>query len=124
MFFFNFITNLCIPSLIYLILGLIGMIASKNTIIGKIVFLIIVFLITYLLDYVCKTYGQTTSWYILITLYFLAPFILLIIMMGILLFMADNRYLNFGSLNFGKSLKKITPNKITYEISKVISSKI
>ena len=119
MFFFNFITNLCIPSLIYLILGLIVMISSKNTIVGKIVFLIIVFLITYLLDYVCKTYGQTASWYILIILYFLAPFILLIVMMGILLFMADNRYLNFG-----KSLKKITPNKITYEISKVISSKI
>ena len=122
--FLEFIKNICIPSLIYLILGLVGTIASKNSIIGKIVNVIIVFLITYLLDYLCKTYGQTTSWYVLIILYFLIPFILLIIMMGILLFISDNKSINFGSLNFGKSLKKITPNKITHEISKIISSKI
>jgi hypothetical protein len=117
----SFIKNLCIPSLIYLILGLLGAISSKNDMSGKIISVILVFLITYLLNHVCKTYGQTTSWYILIILYLL-PFILLIIMF-LIMFAISNK----SSPNFAQSFKfteKFSPPKITTKLSKIISSKI
>lgn len=120
--FLNFIKNLCAPAIIYLILGLIGTASSKNDTVGKIISVIVVLLITYFLDYVCKTYGKTTSWYILIALYLL-PFILAIIMFSIIFLM--NRKGN--NTSFFKSLKiteKFSPSKLTSKLSKTISSKI
>lgn len=118
----NFIKNLCVPSIIYLILGLLGVAGSNSDTVGKIISVIVVLLITYLLDYVCKTYGQTTSWYILLVLYLL-PFILAIIMFSIIFLMTKKENNN----SFFKSLKiteKFSPSKLTAKLSKTISSKI
>ena len=117
----NFIKNLCIPSLVYLILGLLGAISAKNDVAGKIISVILVFLITYLLDYVCKTYGQTTSWYVLFILYLL-PFILLIILFIIIFVMFNKSSPNF--IKSFKSVENFSPSKITTKLSKIISSKI
>jgi hypothetical protein len=74
------IQNICLPAIIYLILGLLSIIRSKGSIANKIIYVIVVFLIAYLFNYVCQTYGENISWYILLFLY-LMPFILFILFM-------------------------------------------
>jgi len=106
----NFITKLCTPSLIYLILGLIVTFSSAKNVSGTITSIIIVLVITYLLDYVCKTYGQTTSWYIFVIIYLL-PFIFIIITFFIMIFISNKR-----SSNMVISLKKFTPTKMANTI--------
>jgi len=88
--------------MIYLIIGLLKTATSDDILIKKIISIILIFLTTYLLDYICKTYGKTTPWYILIMLYLL-PFILEIIIFSTITFLIFSK----NSLNFFKSVKKI-----------------
>lgn len=57
--------SICLPSLIYLIISLLTSMIRKYNIIDII---INVPLFTYLLNYICKKYGQNISWYILFIL--------------------------------------------------------
>ena len=74
-----FLQHLCTPALVYLVIGLViaavnivtkGKMIFKLKLIPKFVFgLAFMLFITYLLDYVCKIYGVTNSWYALAFIY-------------------------------------------------------
>ena len=114
---------------------------SHNNLFANIIHVIVIILITYLLDRVCKSYGQTTSWYVLVILYVLP--ILLAIIIGIFMVFVfkldtfDINILNFNlsyakplynslSKSFSKSLKStkvFTPSNLSNKLTKIISSK-
>jgi hypothetical protein len=60
------VKNLCAPSLIYLVVSLVMLFTKKNEISVIITDIIVTIILAYLLDYVCKTYGQNMAWYGLI----------------------------------------------------------
>jgi D-alanyl-lipoteichoic acid acyltransferase DltB (MBOAT superfamily) len=60
------IKNLCAPSLIYLVVSLVMLITKRNEVSVIITDIIVTIVLTYLLDYVCKKYGQNMAWYGLI----------------------------------------------------------
>lgn len=77
--------NLCTPALVYLVLALIGILGQISqrpaklngpSVVSFIAKLIVVGLITYGLDYVCKKYSARYSWYILAFIFL--PLILLV----------------------------------------------
>lgn len=138
----DYIRNLCFPSLIYLILSLFGLMNSHNNLFANIIHVIIIILITYLLDRVCKSYGQTTSWYVLLILYVLPVLLAIIIaIFMVVVFKLDTfdvNILNFNlsyakplynsfSKSFSKSLKSteiFTPSKMSNKLTKIVSSKM
>lgn len=71
--------NLCMPALVYLVIALFGafMDFSKNRkpFTGLVISLLVISLITYALNYVCKRYSVRTSWYVLAAM-FLFPVLL------------------------------------------------
>ena len=77
----NRMKNFCAPAIIYLGIGLLGVLSAykRNDMIGVIVEIIVVILLAFLFDYVCKEYGQNISWYGLILIVIL-PYILSLIM--------------------------------------------
>ena len=77
----NRMKNFCAPAIIYLGIGLLGVLSAykRNDMIGVIVEIIVVILLAFLFDYVCKEYGQNISWYGLILIIIL-PYILSLIM--------------------------------------------
>jgi hypothetical protein len=138
----DYIQNLCFPSLIYLILSLFGLINAHNNLFANIIHVIVIILITYLLDRVCKSYGQTTSWYVLLILYVLpillaiiiAIFMVVVFKVNIFNSNAFNLDLSYAkslsnsfSKSFSKSLKSteiFTPSKISNKLTKIVSSKM
>lgn len=77
----NRVKNFCAPAIIYLGVGLLGVLSmyKKNDMVGVIIEIIVVILLAFLFDYVCKNYGQNISWYGLILIVIL-PYILSSIM--------------------------------------------
>jgi len=82
-----FLQHLCTPALVYLVLGCIGSLKalggsrkSSSKLMSFLISLASVLLLTYLLDYICKNYGITNSWYLLLFI-FIMPFILLMLIM-------------------------------------------
>ena len=76
--------NLCMPAVVYLVLAIIGTLLEFERkkkrlngpgIAGLVANFLIIGLITYLLDYICKKYSTRYAWYALALLIFL-PLIL------------------------------------------------
>ena len=88
-----FLQHLCTPALVYLVLGCIGSLKAlsvskklSNKLIAFLSSLAAVFLMTYLFDYICKTYGVTNSWYALAFIYLFPIVIMFIILFSHLFF--------------------------------------
>jgi hypothetical protein len=128
----DFIQNLCWPSLIYLIISLFGLLYSNHNTFGNIIHIIVIILMSYLLDRVCKTYGQTTSWYVIIILYVGLPIIFAIIIAILMMLMSSSNVsisnvTKSFSKSFSQSLKTtelFTPSKLTTKLTKLVSSKM
>lgn len=78
----NFKLDLCMPAIVYLVLAVLGVFMDfsekRKTIVNLIVSFIIICLITYALNYVCRRYSVRTSWYILAAMV-LIPIILALV---------------------------------------------
>lgn len=72
----DFLQNMSLPSFIYLIISLFGLIDMPHnyTTVGYIIYIIIVLFIVYLLDYIFKTYGQPMAFISLFILYVIPIF--------------------------------------------------
>ena len=75
------VKNLCAPSVIYLGVGIMGVLSmyKKNDMFGVIAEIFVVIILTFLFDYLCKKYGQNVSWYGLILIVIL-PYVLSTVM--------------------------------------------
>lgn len=82
----NKVKNFCPPAIVYLGVGLMGVLSmyKKNDMFGLTVEIIVVILLTFLFDYVCKKYGENISWYGLILIVIL-PYILSSIMFYVMM---------------------------------------
>ncbi len=99
-----FFQHLCTPALVYLIFGIITLIKNplfmrvgnfntkklSNNVISFVISFANTILFAYILNYICKTNGETNSWYMFIFLYVL-QLAFFLVMCGIMYFLSQRR---------------------------------